>query len=114
MNFLSFYDTYLIFIVGIKILFLVSALGFFFYSHFSKSPSSIAKSSQFEIWKERTEFVLILSMTILLLYLFYPRKIPVPINRETNLLLFIFGIILLINIIKKVHTYLVNNKLISI
>lgn len=113
MNFLSFYDTYLIFIVGIKILFLVSAFGFFYYSHFSKSPVSISKTSQFEIWKERTEDVFITSMTILLLYLFFPRKIPIVINRETNLLLFIFGCILLINIIKKIHTYLVKNKLIS-
>ena len=113
MNFLSFYDTYLIFIIGIKILFLVSAFGFFYYSHFSKTPASKAKTSQFEIWKERTEFVFISSMTLLLLYLFFPRKIPIPINRETNLLLFIFGCILLINIMKKIHTYLVNNKLIS-
>ena len=112
MNFLSYYDTYLIFIIIIKVLFLLSALGYFYYSYFSKSPN-VTKSLQFQIWKERTEFVFILSMTILLLYLFYPRKIPVPINRETNILLFIFGIILLINIIKKVHTYLVNNKLIS-
>ena len=105
MNFLSFYDTYLIFIIGIKILFLVSALGFFFYSHFSKTPSNIAKSSQFEIWKQRTEFIFILSMTILLLYLFFPRTIPIPINHETNLLLFIFACILLINIIKKIYTF---------
>jgi hypothetical protein len=42
-------------------------------------------------------------MTILLLYLFYPRKIPIAINRETNLLLFIYGCILLVELIKKAY-----------
>ena len=101
MNYLSYYDTYLIFIVGVKILFLLSALGYFYYSHFSKSPVTAAKTLQFQLWKERTESIFILSMTILLLYLFYPRKIPIVTNRETNLLLFIFGCILLIDIVKK-------------
>jgi|Laugresubdmm15sn_1035100.scaffolds.fasta_scaffold00015_60 hypothetical protein len=103
MNFLSYYDTYLIFIIGIKILFLISALGLFYYSHFSNSSSSLAKSLQFELWKERTEFIFILSMTILLLYLFYPRKTPITINRETNLLLFIYGCILIVELIKKAY-----------
>ena len=103
MNFLSYYDTYLIFIISIKILFLISAVELFYYSHFSKSSDSLAKSAQFELWKQRTEFVFILSMTILLLYLFYPRKIPIAINRETNLLLFIYGCILLVELIKKAY-----------
>jgi len=113
MGFLRFYDIYLLFIVGIKILFIVSALGFFYYSHFAKTPNTLAKSTQFQTWKERTEFVFILSMTILLMYLFYPRREPTEIDRESRILLFIYGCILLINIVKKVHTYLVTNKLIS-
>ena len=99
MNFLSYYDSYLIFIIIIKLLFLFSAAEFFYFSYFSKSP---AKALQFEIWKQRTEDIFIISMTILLLYLFYPRKVPILINRETNLLLFIFGCILSTDIIKKI------------
>ena len=101
MEFLSYYNTYLIFVITIKILFLISALGFFYYSDISKSPSNTAKTLQFETWKERTEFVFILSMTILLLYLFYPRKIPIVTNNETNLLLFTYACILLFDLIKK-------------
>ena len=101
MNFLSYYDTYLIFIIAIKILFLISAVEFFYFSYFSKSP---ALALQFEKWKEFTENIFITSMTILLLYLFYPRKSPIYINQETNLLLFVFGCILMIDIIKKAYS----------
>ena len=74
MNFLSYYDTYLIFIISIKILFLISAVELFYYSHFSKSSDSLAKSAQFELWKQRTEFVFILSMTIYYYIYFIPEK----------------------------------------
>ena len=48
-------------------------------------------------WKERFEFIFIILMSILLIYLFNPRKGEmVMINGETKILLYLFGIVLLI------------------
>jgi hypothetical protein len=48
-------------------------------------------------WKERFEFIFILLMAILLIYLFNPRmERNVIINGETKLLLYLFGVVLLI------------------
>jgi len=48
-------------------------------------------------WKERTEFIFIFSMSILLLIIFYPRGNNIRfITFEIKLLIFIFAIILLI------------------
>ena len=93
-----YYDSYLVFIICIKVLFLCTALGSFYYSYISKSPDALRDNIKFQFWKNRTEFVFLLSMSLLLLFLFFPwRKKSVVINRETNLLLFIFGCILIIN-----------------
>jgi hypothetical protein len=47
-------------------------------------------------WKDRFEFTFIFLMSILLLYLFNPMRPNVVIDSETKLLLFLFGIMLLI------------------
>ena len=48
-------------------------------------------------WKERVEFIFVFLMACLLIYLFFPlRTKAVEINEETKLLLYIFGIVLLI------------------
>jgi hypothetical protein len=99
MNFLSYYDTYLIFIVIIKVLFIFSALGYFYYSSFSNSSFSNSSTPdvttlEFQLWKERTEFVFIVSMAILLIYHFKPGHLK-PISSETTLLFFLFGWILI-------------------
>jgi len=97
-NIQTYYDFYLIFIIIIKVLFLVTMIGSFYYSHISNSTNALNKNIQFHFWKERTEFVFLLSMSILLLYLFFPwRKKPIYIDKETHLLLFIFACILIIN-----------------
>ena len=48
-------------------------------------------------WKERFEFIFIACMAALLIYLFNPRsKTSITIDRETKVLLFLFGFVLLI------------------
>jgi Ca2+/H+ antiporter len=48
-------------------------------------------------WKERFEFIFVLLMAVLLIYLFSPGKEKtVMIDGETKLLLYLFGIVLLI------------------
>jgi hypothetical protein len=74
------YDIYIILIVLVKI-------GF----------TNSEKDKEVLFWKERFEFVFIILMACLLIYLFNPRnERSFMINYETKLLLFLFGFILLI------------------
>lgn len=48
-------------------------------------------------WKERVEFIFVIGMALLLIYLFNPiRKIPIIIDNETKLLLTLLGFLLII------------------
>jgi hypothetical protein len=63
----------------------------------SKGETKTDLDKKIVYWKERFEFVFVLLMAILLIYLFNPRKNRiVMINDETNFLLYMFGFVLLI------------------
>jgi hypothetical protein len=87
-------DYFIFFIILIKIVFIISAIGHLFFSH-----STNAKAEQIDpkllYWKERTEFTFIVSMAVLLIYHFNPRLSKKPIGEETALLFFLFGWILI-------------------
>jgi len=87
-------DYFLFFIVLIKVIFVVSAVGHLILSH-SDSERAQKMDPKLVYWKERTEFIFIVSMSILLIYHFHPRLSKKPINEETSLLFFLFGWILL-------------------
>lgn len=95
MKFETSLDYFVLFIVLIKIVFILSAIGHVILSH---STSSNAKKIDPKLiyWKERTEFIFIISMSILLIYYFNPRVAKRPIEEETALLFFLFGWILII------------------
>jgi cytochrome bd-type quinol oxidase subunit 2 len=83
----------LIFIV--KICFILMSVSHIYMRVTGKTDSDLDKKLVY--WKERFEFVFILLMSILLIYLFNPRiDRSVMINGETKLLLYLFGIVLLI------------------
>jgi hypothetical protein len=86
-------DFFIIFIIFIKIVFILSAIGHLVLSHSSSSASEKA-DPKLVYWKERMEFIFIASMSILLIYHFKPGKNQ-PISEETSLLFFLFGWILL-------------------
>ena len=89
------YHIYIIFIILVKIGFIVLALTHLYLKHHGKTNSEKDKNVLF--WKDRFEFVFIILMACLLIYLFNPRKDrSFMINYETKLLLFLFGFILLI------------------
>jgi len=97
MKFESTLDFFVLFIVLIKIVFLLSALGHVFLTHM---PTSISKKMSIDdakllYWKERTEFIFIISMSTLLIYHFRPGHMK-PISSESSLLFFLFGCILII------------------
>jgi hypothetical protein len=88
-------DYFLFFIIFIKVIFVISSIG-----HFILSKSTNAKAEKidpkFLYWKQRTEFIFSISMAILLIYHFNPYFSKKPIDQETSLLFFLFGIILLL------------------
>ena len=94
-QFETWIDYLIFFIILVKIVFMISAIGHIILSH---STSNKAKDADDKLlyFKERTEFIFIISMSILLIYHFNPRFSKKPINSETSLLFFLFGWVLII------------------
>ena len=89
------YDVYIYLIFAVKIVFIVMAILHLFLKIKGKKDSELDKKIVY--WKERMEFIFTFLMSILLMYLFNPRKNNMyMVNEETKLLLFLFGFILLI------------------
>jgi hypothetical protein len=94
-------DYFIFFIVFIKIIFILSAFShvILHYSikHNSKNVEKKIKIDEKLVYfKELTEFIFIISMSILLIYHFNPNYSRKPISKETSLLFFLFGFILII------------------
>lgn len=87
-------DYFVFFIILVKIIFIVSAIGHVILSH-STNEKAAKIDPKLVYWKERTEFIFIISMAILLIYHFNPRLSKKPISEETGLLFFLFGWILI-------------------
>jgi hypothetical protein len=87
-------DYFVVFLIIIKCIFAASALGHLVLSHTNTSFDKYDEKLLY--WKERTEFIFIVSMSILLIYYFHPIIKSGPMSSETKLLFFLFGWILLI------------------
>ena len=88
-------DIFLFFIIVIKVIFIISAIGHIILSH-STSKKAHKIDPKLVYWKKRTEFVFIISMAILLIYHFNPRVKKIVIGKETSILFFLFGIVLIV------------------
>ncbi len=95
LKFENWIDYFLLFIVVVKIIFIISAMGHLIISH-SYSDKAKQIDPQIVHLKKRTEFVFIVSMSILLIYHFNPRFPHKSVNMETALLFFLFGIVLIL------------------
>ena len=96
MNFESPITIFILFIILIKIVFIFTAIGHVILSHMSKNIENKEDTdSKLVYWKERSEFIFVISMALLLIYYFRPGHMK-PIDRETSLLFFLFGWILII------------------
>jgi len=92
---MNYFDKYVTFVFLFKVLFAILAVSHLYFKFKGKAGSETDK--KIEYWKERVEFVFLSLMSLMLIYLFYPRSTkPIIIDYETKLLLFIFGIITLI------------------
>jgi hypothetical protein len=92
---MDYFSKYVTFAFLFKIIFAILAVLHLYFKAKGKSGSKTDKKIVY--WKERVEFVFIFLMSLMLIYLFYPRSTkPIIIDFETKLLLFVFGIITLI------------------
>ena len=92
---MDYYTIYIFSIFFIKIVFIILASTHLYLKFRNKTGSELDKTVLF--WRERVEFIFILLMSILLIFLFDPKKNRIfMINNETKLLLFLFGIVLII------------------
>lgn len=92
---MKYFDIYITLIFIVKISFICLAI----YKLYLKAKKSkdVKLLSTVDYWKERFEFVFITLMSILLIYLFYPRANRIGmIDGETKLLLYLFGFVLLL------------------
>jgi L-asparagine transporter-like permease len=89
------YDIFIIFVILVKLVFLILAVTHLYLKKHGKNNSK--KDIDVLFWKERVEFVFIILMACLLIYLFNPRNNRLfMIDYETKILLFLFGFILII------------------
>jgi len=94
LKFENWIDYFLLFIVVVKIIFIISAMGHLILSH-SYSDKAKQLDPQIVHLKKRTEFIFIVSMSILLIYHFNPRLPKKIIDPETSFLFFLFGFVLI-------------------
>ena len=92
---MKYFDIYVSIIIAIKIGFMLLALTHIYLKIKGKVNSELDKKVLH--WKERFEFIFVFLMSIILIYLFNPRSDRSnSIDRETKILLYLFGFILLI------------------
>jgi len=87
-------DFFVLFIIFIKLVFGASIVIHFLLAHSHNMGLQKKFDPKIVYWKERTEFIFIVSMSILLLYYFRPNK-EHTINKETSFLFYLFGWVLL-------------------
>jgi hypothetical protein len=92
---MKYFDMYITLIFIVKIAFIFLAV----YGLYMKAKKSTDKKliETVKLWKERFEFIFITLMSILLLYLFYPKANRLGmIDKETKIILYLFGFVLLL------------------
>lgn len=92
---MDFFSSYIFLLFALKIIFVLMAFTTIYLKVKGNDKSELYKTLFY--WKGRVEFVFIILMSLLLVYLFNPRKNRLNrINAEAKLLLYLFGIVLLI------------------
>jgi len=92
---MKYFDMYVILIFVVKIVFIILAVYRLYIK--AKKPQDKKLLETIEKWKGRFEFIFITLMSILLVYLFNPRANNINmIDKETKILLYLFGFILLL------------------
>jgi len=88
-------DFFLLFIILVKIVFFVSAVGHLILSHSVSDRAKNVDPKLVEL-KGYTEFIFMIAMAILMLYHFNPYIKRVSVDEESRMLFFLFGWILIL------------------
>ena len=89
------YDMYVTLIFLVKIGFILMAISHIYLKLKGKENTDLDKNVLY--WKDRFEFIITATMAVLLIYLFNPRvNRSAFIDKETKILLYLFGFVLLI------------------
>ena len=92
---MDFYNTYILVTFGVKVLYYLCAITIII---LSKKPSNEGTIKNIKYMQHRLEFVFAILLSFLLIFLFFPlRKTPIVLDRQTKVLLFAYGMIVLLN-----------------
>jgi L-asparagine transporter-like permease len=92
---MDYFTTYIYLIFIVKFIFIILAATHLYLKSKKKENTNIDKKIVY--WKERTELLFIVLMAILLIFLFNPTTSQaVIINGNSKILLYLFGIVLLV------------------
>jgi len=92
---MEYFSSYIFLLFVLKFCFIIMAITTIYLKFKHRENTEIYKT--FFYWKGRVEFIFVVLMSLLLIYLFNPRKNRLfMIDRETKLLLYLFGIVLII------------------
>jgi hypothetical protein len=92
---MKYYDIYVSLIILVKVIFVILAIVHLSYK--VKKQTNNPTDKKVLYWKDRMEFIFTIMMALLLIVVFNPRTSKViGLDTETKLLLFLFGIILII------------------
>ena len=91
-------NLYIYFIIFLKIIFILLALADFIIKHFySTNANLMAMESKISYYKKRIEFIFIICMVFLIIFIFSPRHNRlIYLTKEMTILFYLFGFILLI------------------
>ena len=88
------FDIYISLTVIVKIIYIILAISRLYIKY--KKPNAKKLLEEIELWKKRVEFVFIIMMSALLIYLFNPRKDHLyMIDKEAKILLYLYGVVML-------------------
>ncbi len=94
-EYMNHYNSYIQSIIAVKIIFIFFVVVQIYLLVKGENDSEMDKKIKY--WKTKVEFVFKLLMALLLIFLFNPRTDrSVFIDKETKILLFLFGIILIL------------------
>ena len=89
------FDIYITCVFIVKIIFILLVITHKYIEY--KYPNDLKKNANILSYKEETEFLFIIMMSLLLIYLFNPRKNRLHmIDRETTILFYVFGFVLIL------------------
>ena len=86
------------FLIIIKLIFLVSTVGDIIIKYFKDDTTrAVLLDKKFLYWKQVTEFIFVVSMALLLIFIFDPwYKNQIYITREMSIMFYLYGFIILI------------------